>query len=40
MVTLAKRAGGAFKTVSNRMNISERIAVRLAGLNIQIRSAG
>lgn len=40
MATLAKRAGGAFKTVSNRMKISERVAVRLAGLNIQIRSAG
>ncbi|EOF5135398.1 integrase domain-containing protein [Salmonella enterica] len=39
MVTQAKKVGGAFKTVSNRMKIAERVALRLAGLNIQIRSA-
>lgn len=39
MVNQAKKVGGAFKTVSNRMKIAERVALRLAGLNIQIRSA-
>ncbi|MBK0096677.1 integrase domain-containing protein [Erwinia sp. S63] len=35
--TLARQAGGSFKTVSDRMKIADRFAERLLKLNIQIR---
>ncbi|ATZ93050.1 integrase domain-containing protein [Dickeya fangzhongdai] len=38
-VTLARRESGGFKTISDRSKIVERLARRLADLNIQIRSA-
>jgi len=35
--TLARQAGGSFKTVSDRMKIADRFAERLLKLNVQIR---
>ncbi|NIG34290.1 DNA-binding protein [Pantoea sp. ICBG 828] len=35
--TLARQAGGSFKTVSDRMKIADRFAERLLRLNVQIR---
>jgi len=35
--TLARQAGGSFKTVSDRMKIADRLAERLLKLNVQIR---
>jgi hypothetical protein len=35
--TLARQAGGSFKTVADRMKIADRFADRLQSLNIQIR---
>ncbi|MBS1206109.1 MAG: DNA-binding protein [Proteobacteria bacterium] len=35
--TLAKQAGGSFKTVSDRMKIADRFAERLLKLNVQVR---
>jgi hypothetical protein len=35
--TLARQAGGSFKTVADRMKIADRFAERLQSLNIQIR---
>lgn len=35
--TLARQAGGSFKTVSDRMKIADRFADRLLKLNVQIR---
>ncbi|UXK11905.1 integrase domain-containing protein [Erwinia pyrifoliae] len=37
LMTLARQAGGSFKTVSDRMKIADRFAERLLKLNIQIR---
>ncbi|MFV8799526.1 integrase domain-containing protein [Yersinia enterocolitica] len=37
LVTLARQAGGSFKTVSDRMKIADRLAERLLKMNIQIR---
>ncbi|MEQ4903589.1 integrase domain-containing protein [Enterobacter hormaechei] len=37
LVTLARQAGGSFKTVSDRSKIADRLAIRMAKLNIQIR---
>lgn len=37
LVTLARKGGGSFKTVSDRSKIASRFAGRLARLNIQIR---
>ncbi|MQL50603.1 DNA-binding protein [Photorhabdus khanii] len=37
LVTLARQAGGSFKTVSDRMKIAKRLAESMAILNIQIR---
>lgn len=37
LMTLAKQAGGSFKTVSDRMKIANRFADRMIRLNIQIR---
>ncbi|HBD1844092.1 TPA: integrase domain-containing protein [Salmonella enterica] len=37
LVTLARRGGGSFKTVSDRSKIASRFSGRLAMLNIQIR---
>lgn len=37
LMTLARQAGGSFKTVSGRMKIADRFAERLLKLNIQIR---
>ncbi|AJJ22101.1 integrase domain-containing protein [Yersinia enterocolitica] len=39
LVTLARQAGGSFKTVSDRMKIADRLAERLLKMNIQIRDA-
>lgn len=39
LVTHARRGGGSFKTVSDRMKIADRLAERLIKLNIQIRDA-
>ncbi|MCQ4094976.1 integrase domain-containing protein [Erwinia persicina] len=39
LVTLARQAGGSFKTVSDRMKIADRLADRLLKMNIQIRDA-
>ncbi|WP_338629526.1 integrase domain-containing protein [Yersinia enterocolitica] len=39
LVTLARQAGGSFKTVSDRMKIAVRLAERLLKMNIQIRDA-
>ncbi|EGT3611548.1 DNA-binding protein [Morganella morganii] len=38
MHTLARQAGGSFKTVADRVKIATRVADELAKLNIQIRS--
>lgn len=38
LMTLARQAGGSFKTVSDRMKIADRFAERLLKLNIQIRN--
>lgn len=35
--TLARQAGGSFKTVADRMKIADRMAERMLNLNIQIR---
>lgn len=35
--TLARQAGGSFKTVSDRMKIADRFAERLLKLNVQVR---
>lgn len=35
--TLARQAGGSFKTISDRMKIADRFAERLLKLNVQIR---
>jgi len=40
LVTLARQAGGSFKTVSDRMKIADRLADSLLKMNIQIRDAG
>ncbi|HEY3589429.1 MAG TPA: integrase domain-containing protein [Buttiauxella sp.] len=40
LVTLARQAGGSFKTVSDRMKIADRLADRLLKMNIQIRDIG
>lgn len=37
LITLARQAGGSFKTVSDRMKIADRFAERLLKLNVQIR---
>lgn len=37
LVTLARQAGGSFKTVSDRMKVADRLADRLLKMNIQIR---
>ncbi|CAX56794.1 integrase domain-containing protein [Erwinia pyrifoliae] len=37
LMTLARQAGGSFKTVSDRMKIADRFAERLLKLNIQVR---
>ncbi|MGS7193190.1 integrase domain-containing protein [Enterobacter cloacae subsp. dissolvens] len=37
LVTLARQAGGSFKTIADRSKIADRLAVRMAKLNIQIR---
>lgn len=37
LVTLARQAGGSFKTVADRMRIASRIAQSMLNLNIQIR---
>ncbi len=34
LVTLARQAGGSFKTVSDRMKIADRLADRLLKMNI------
>lgn len=39
LVTLARQAGGSFKTVSDRMKIADRLAEGLLKMNIQIRDA-
>jgi hypothetical protein len=39
LVTLARQAGGSFKTVADRMKIADRFADRLLKINIQIRDA-
>lgn len=37
LITLARQAGGSFKTVSDRMKIANRLADKLLHMNIQIR---
>ncbi|PLR35027.1 DNA-binding protein [Chimaeribacter californicus] len=37
LVTLSRQAGGSFKTVADRSRIADRVAERIAKLNIQIR---
>ncbi|AHK18364.1 DNA-binding protein [Yersinia similis] len=39
LMTLARQAGGSFKTVSDRMKIADRLAERVLKMNIQIRDA-
>lgn len=39
MVTLARQAGGSYKTVADRMKMADRIATQLLKMNIQIRQA-
>ena len=34
--TLARQAGGSFKTVADRMKIADRMAERMLNLNIQM----
>lgn len=40
LVTLARQAGGSFKTVSDRMKITDHLADTLLKMNIQIRDGG